>query len=195
MEAVAEQDIPGWYAFRPFYEGAVADSPPGATLVEVGVFCGRSLADLARMARASGKGLRVVGVDTFRGSPEFAGMVMWHGRPFDEAPPGALVFECFSQLHHAGLLDDVALLVSDSVRAAGLFADGSVHAVMLDGAHDEASVAADIDAWWPKVAPGGVLAGDDLDVPGFEGIRAAVASRFPAFDSDGATWIVRKEGP
>jgi hypothetical protein len=193
MESVAElESIPGWYAFRPFYERAVATAPPGATLVEVGVFCGRSLADLARMARDSGKNLRVVGVDNFRGSPEFDGMVMWEGRPFGEAPAGALVFECFTQLKAAGVLGGVSLLVADSARAAGFFADGSVHAVMLDAAHDESSVAADIAAWRGKVAPGGWLAGDDLDVPGFPGVRAAVESAFPAFDRDGATWSARR---
>lgn len=193
-EDPALDDIPGWYAFRAFYERAVASAPPGAALVEVGVFCGRSLADLARMARAAGKGLRVVGVDTFRGSPEFADMVMWEGRPFNEAPAGALVAECYTQLHRAGVLADVTLVVSDSVRAAGLFADESVQMVMIDGAHDELSVSADIAAWWPKVAPGGVMGGDDLDVPGFDGIRAAVSARFgAAFGRDGATWFVRKE--
>ena len=192
MTETCSAAIPGWYAFRPFYERAVATAPPGATLVEVGVFCGRSLADLAAMARASGKGLRVVGVDNFLGSPEFDGLVMWEGKPFGDAPPGALIFECFSQLHSAGVLGDVSVVASDSIRAAGFFPDGSVHAVMLDAAHDESSVAADIDAWWPKVAPGGFLAGDDLDVPGFPGVRAAAESRFPAFGVDGATWVVRK---
>jgi hypothetical protein len=67
--------------------------------------------------------------------------------------------------------------------------------VFLDGAHDEASVAADIDAWLPKVAPGGYLAGDDLDVSGFEGIRAAVESRFgDQFEQTGSTWLIRKGG-
>lgn len=183
--------IPGWYDFQPFYERAVAEAPPGATLVEVGVFCGRSLAHLARMASDSGKGLRVVGVDSFRGSPEFANLVMWEGRPFGEAPAGALISECYSQLDRADILDDVTLIVCDSTRAAELFADGSAWMVFLDGAHDEAGVAADIAAWGPKVAPGGYLAGDDLDVPGFPGVRAAVEAGLGTFDSDGATWYTR----
>lgn len=186
-------DIPGWYDFRGFYERAVAEAPAGASLVEVGVFCGRSLAHLAQMARGANKGISVAGVDTFRGSPEFAGLVMWEGRPFDEAPPGALIYECFSQLHRAGALDDVALVVSDSVRASRFFPDASAFMVFLDAGHDVESVARDIAAWWPKVAPGGYLAGDDLDVVGFPGIRAAVEARFGAgFERDGSTWIVRK---
>ncbi len=185
--------IPGWYGFETFYGRLVAEAPPGSTIVEVGVFCGRSLAALARMARESGKGLRVVGVDTFRGSPEFAGLVMWEGKPFESAPPAALIHECFSQLHGAGLLDDVTLVVTDSVNAARLFADGSVFAVFLDGDHSESALSADIVAWGPKVAPGGYLAGDDLDVPGFPGVRAAVERLAPDFDRDGATWYDRKE--
>lgn len=50
-----------------------------------------------------------------------------------------------------------------SVGAAKLFADGSIDFVYVDAAHDRASVAADIAAWWPKVSEHGILAGHDLD--------------------------------
>ena len=33
--------------------------------------------------------------------------------------------------------------------------------VFIDGAHDYDSVRADLEAWWPRVAPGGILAGHD----------------------------------
>jgi len=187
-------EIPGWYGFKPFYDRLIAEAPAGSTIVEVGVFCGRSLADLAHMARESGKGLRIIGVDTFRGSPEFSGLVMWEGKPFEQAPSAALIGECFSQLHGAGVLDDVTLIVSDSVKAAQLLTDGSVFAVFLDGDHSLSALSADIAAWGPKVSPGGYLAGDDLDVPGFPGVRAAVEQFSPNFKHDGATWYERKEG-
>lgn len=62
-----------------------------------------------------------------------------------------------------------------SGEAARLFAPGSVDFVYLDGAHDHASVAADLAAWWPKLAGRGVLAGHDFDDhPNHEGVRRAV---------------------
>src|SRR5688572_26017528 len=91
---------PGWYDWEWYYEQAVADAPPGSTLVEVGVFLGRSLTHLAWLAKAADKGLRVVGVDSFRGSPEFDGVV-WsrdegtgEDTRFSETPPGVLAGHC-----------------------------------------------------------------------------------------------------
>lgn len=192
----ATDEIPGWFDFRPVYERAAAEAPPGAVLVEVGVFCGKSLAFLAERR---GGDCRVVGVDTFLGSPEFVydgrsglGVRKADGTPFQEWPVGLIAQECIAGLYAKGLLGRVQLVVSDSVRAAGLFADGSVWMVMLDGAHDRASVAADIAAWWPKVAPGGLLCGDDYR-PEFPGVVAAVDAAFPGREVVGGTaWAVRK---
>jgi hypothetical protein len=49
-----------------------------------------------------------------------------------------------------------------SLEAAPLFEDASLSLVHLDGNHSHAAVSADIAAWWPKVRPGGILAGHDL---------------------------------
>jgi hypothetical protein len=189
---VVADDIPGWFTFRPFYEVLAADAPPGSTLVEVGVFCGKSLAYLA--ANTRGKGCRVLGVDTFRGSPEFAGRVTnGDGKPFEELPVGILAQLAVAHLTAAGVIDDVTLLVADSVRAAESVPDGSAWAVFLDGDHGEESVRRDIRAWWPKVAPGGLLAGDDFGSD-FPGVERAVRGSFTAVSVDPTigVWAVRK---
>lgn len=179
--------IPGWYGYRPFWEKAVATAPPGAVLVEVGVFCGRSLADLAVLARDSGKDLTVIGVDTFGGSEE-------HGF-LAGLPRGALAREAWVNLDAAGVLGDVTLLVSDSVRAARLFPGGSVWAVFLDADHSEAAVAADVRAWALKLSSGGWLGGDDVWV--FPGVKAAVDRLIPRADyhPDRCWWEVRASAP
>ena len=56
-----------------------------------------------------------------------------------------------------------------SVDAAQRVPDASLDFVYLDARHDEASVAEDIAAWWPKVRSGGILAGHDY----FDGDDAA----------------------
>lgn len=67
------------------------------------------------------------------------------------------------------------LLRHGSIEASGKFAAGSLDFVYIDGAHDYESVRADIEAWWPKLAPGGVLAGHDFDdQPIHEGVKRAV---------------------
>lgn len=175
-------DIPGWFNYAPFWDRAIATAPAGAVLVEVGVFCGKSLAHVAREALAAGKGLRVVGVDTFGGSPEHFGAAS----NLDELPPFALAAMCCQYLEAAGVLDDVTLMRSDSARAAQWFADGSVWAVFLDADHTEDAVARDVRAWRDKVAPGGWLGGDDYHT--FPGVKAAVDREFGGAASVPGCW-------
>lgn len=42
--------------------------------------------------------------------------------------------------------------------------------VFVDGDHRAHAVASDIAGWWPKLAPGGVMLGDDLDWPETRGV-------------------------
>ena len=65
------------------------------------------------------------------------------------------------------------MLQMTSQEAAAYCGDG-YDLVFLDGAHDYYSVAADIAAWYPKVRPGGILAGHDYDHPRFKGVALAV---------------------
>lgn len=42
------------------------------------------------------------------------------------------------------------------------FKDGSLSFCYLDGRHDKEAVAADLNAWWKKIAPGGLFGGHDF---------------------------------
>lgn len=166
-------EIPGWFGFAAYSDMVVQLAPPGSTLVELGVFCGKSLVYLAQKAKAANKRLKVVGVDTFRGSPEFVEKVFFDKTPIFECHPGTIIKETFGMLHNAGLnYRDVQLIVADSSAAADFFADRSVYSVMIDADHSEAAVRCDIEAWYPKLVPGGWMAGDDIHL--FPGVRAAV---------------------
>jgi hypothetical protein len=82
-----------------------------------------------------------------------------------------------------------------SLDAAPLVADGSLDLVFIDAVHLYEDVLADVAAWLPKVAPGGVLAGDDY-TPAFRGVIDAVDEVFPAavrrVDRATGVWHVRK---
>jgi len=70
---------------------------------------------------------------------------------------------------------EIALWRLPSVRAASLMADGSAfHFVYIDGNHSEQAVYADLEAWAPRILPGGVLAGHD-HYDGQTGVLRAVA--------------------
>lgn len=164
------EQIPGWFDWQPLYQQWARELPDGATIVEVGVFKGRSFAFLAVEALNSGKRRRLCAVDTWQGSPEHADdPAVQAGALFATFRDGVLV-PLAPHLALDGV--EVAPYALPSVTAAARFADASVDAVFIDGAHDRQSVAADLRAWWPKVKPGGQIAGHDLDWPS---VRQAVA--------------------
>ena len=77
----------------------------------------------------------------------------------------------------------------ESVLAAGLFQEETLDFVFIDANHWKC--AEDIEAWWPKVKQGGVLAGDDY-VQIHEG-KAAVDAAFPRCETHGRIWWQQKE--
>lgn len=66
----------------------------------------------------------------------------------------------------------VSLLRHLSLDAAPQFGDGSLDFVYLDGNHSYEAVLADLDAWYPKVKPGGLFGGhdylNDVTTPGWD---------------------------
>ncbi len=158
--------IPGWFDYQTLYDAAVERVPSAGALVEVGSWLGRSTAYLAAKIKQSGKSLRFYTVDHTLGSnePEHAAAVNAAGGNF----AGALV----NNLVQCGVFDAVVPILTSSLEASRLFAAGSLDFVFLDAAHDYASVRDDIAAWWPKIAPGGMLAGHDYQPDWPEVIRA-----------------------
>lgn len=161
--------VPGWFDYAELYERVVRDAPPGSVLVEVGVFCGKSLIHLGGCAKEANKGLTVVGVDTFAGSPE-------HQEALSGQSAGAIIHDAYTHIAEAGLLDAVTLVAAPSVRAAKMLAPSRPWFVFLDADHSEEAVRADIDAWATHLADGGILAGHDYHT--FPGVKAAVDDIF-----------------
>ena len=68
--------------------------------------------------------------------------------------------------------------VEDAVEAAASFPDAHASFIILDAAHEEDDVRAELEAWLPKLAPGGYLLVHDYDAytaPNFyPGVKAAV---------------------
>lgn len=63
-----------------------------------------------------------------------------------------------------------------SLEYAKAVADWSQEFVYIDGMHNLSSVSADLRAWWPKLKPGGVMAGHDYAPlnPELVGVSVAV---------------------
>jgi hypothetical protein len=173
------RDIPGWFQWRRHQEEAAAHFPDGSWFVEVGCYLGRSICSLAEVVSGSHPNARIIGVDTGRGSgPEGAGDIDAHG-PAVAHGGGTLAGLLHRNIVSCGFADVIDLVISDSVAAAGIFADNSLAWVHIDARHDYPSVAADIDAWAPKVRSGGWLSGDDYHAEHWPGVVQAVSERLP----------------
>ncbi len=186
------RDIHGWFDYEDFYRFLVAEIPHGGSFVEVGCWLGRSIAAFDAFAKEAGKKITISVVDTFDGKPandEHAAILEAHGGNVEQAfraNVGAL-----------GVMIE-SVMATDST-CARYYGQQIIDAVFIDADHSEEAVSADISAWWPKVKPGGILAGHDYDEAG---VRAAVADHFPIgkdsrhgigeVQTMGRCWYVRK---
>lgn len=147
--------VVGAFDFPDVYRMIVDNAPKGATIVEVGVYAGKSLAYLAEYASFRGRVLDIVGIDRFDNCAS---------SPDDGPLP---YVDHMAEVGH--MLDKYCqpniprLIRCDSDKAAELFRNGSVFAIWLDADHSREAVANDIRAWLPKLAENGVIGGHDYD--------------------------------
>jgi hypothetical protein len=182
--------IPGWPTggLLPFYAGLAHTCPDHTPLVEVGCWLGASVIPLAKALKKLGRrGVLVYAVDTFDGgpsaTPEMRQLV---------ADRGGSLFEDFrANLVIHGVEDFVVPMQLSSLEAAQRFRPESVHCVTIDADHTEASVAADITAWLPRVRVGGVLAGHDY--ADYVGVAAAVKRLLPKHNHWENMWSYEKQ--
>ncbi|WP_437798408.1 class I SAM-dependent methyltransferase [Sorangium sp. So ce693] len=137
----------------------------GGAMVEVGSWKGLSTAYVGRLAAKNGVALHCV--DTWGGSSDkYADR--YRAMLAAEDVPGAFR----ANMAALGIQPDVLRMASTD--AAARFADASLDLVFLDGSHDRAAVLADLEAWWPRLKPGAVLAGHDHNED-HAGVMEAVA--------------------
>jgi hypothetical protein len=82
-----------------------------------------------------------------------------------------------------------------SVEAARRVPDGSLDFVYIDARHDYDSVLEDLDAWFSKVKPGGILAGHDYADGDFEQGRFGVKSAVDEFFGRLGLHVHATQGP
>lgn len=182
--------IPGWFSAEGLYRDAVRRASDGAHFVECGAWVGRSASFMAVEILNSHKKIRFDVVDHFRGSDG-------PGDPtgvLARREPGGTVRAAFVR-NMAPVAHAVRVVEKTSVEAAAEYPDKSLDFVMIDAAHDEDSVRADILAFLPKMKPGGWLIGDDYTYA-HPGVKLAVDAIFgDSVDiSHPPCWVVRIPG-
>jgi cephalosporin hydroxylase len=185
---VSYQDIKGYFNFEDIYSDAVREAPKGATLVEVGVFFGRSLAFLAREALCRGRDdLQIVGVDPW----EF-------GSPHPEADVEAILqasggnsYYAFCQQMCTHAPEEYERVSIYKAKSSQVCAAIKPWLVFIDADHSYEGVRDDIATWRPLIQPGGIIAGHDYD-PQFPGVAKAVDEAFgPGHFAPPSSWRVR----
>jgi len=147
-------DISGWFTETDarFAARLCRRVRPGV-VVEIGVFRGRATAIMAPLCRSAGCEYHVV--DNFRGGADSKDPATVAQRS------GRVLTDFRRNMKSLSLWDYITVHKSDSRAATAIFANESVEMCFIDADHTFEGVTGDMKAWWPKIKPGGVMAGHD----------------------------------
>ena len=179
---------------------AAAAAVPGAPLLEVGSYCGKSSVYLGAAARAGDTVL--VAVDHHRGSEENQPGWEWHEPDLVDPAVGRMdTLPLFRRtVFEAGLEGTVVALVGDSPTVARFWTTPCA-LVFIDGGHGEEPATVDYECWTPKVAVGGYLAIHDVFPDPADGGRppyeriylpALESGRFAEVSATGSLRVLRR---
>jgi hypothetical protein len=175
--------VPGWFNYWPFYQEIAEILKDGDHIAEVGVWLGRSVIYLAQELKRQGKSCEIHTYDTFQGEdnqPEHQAVVDEYGGSIREA--------FYDNVKRCGVSELFSVTQCDSAAGASFHENDEMAFVFIDAAHDYESVKRDIQAWLPKVKPGGILAGHDIQ---HEEVQRAVKELLPAAKVCGPVWVYR----
>lgn len=156
-----------WFSYPNLYSLVVKNAVNGSKFVEVGSWKGKSAAFMCVEIANSMKDIDFYCVDTWEGSVEHQVLNK------NELPE---LYDLFLK-NMEPVKSYFTPLKMTSIDASLMFADKSLDFVFIDASHEYAHVLLDIDAWLPKVKPGGILAGHDY-TPSWPGVVKAVNERF-----------------
>jgi hypothetical protein len=171
-----------------------------AVAVEVGAWKGATSTVFANAMRQARPDSCLVCVDTWLGSIEHftnPPSPEWDLRPLLEHGFPRLYEHWLTTIIHENAQDIVVPLANTSTTAAKWFSRVGLNPgfIFIDAGHDEDDVTTDINAWWPLLQPGGILAGDDWS-PMWPGVVQAV-TKFCEYNDltpqvIGPNWIIQK---
>tara|TARA_Y100001937_G_C6980720_1_gene267560 strand:+ start:33 stop:656 length:624 start_codon:yes stop_codon:yes gene_type:complete len=183
--------IPGWFNYSESYDHIVDLIPDDGKIVEIGSFLGRSTHYLATsLMNANKENVKIYCVDTFEGSPEHVNLKLPNN-----------FFSIFKENLKFFIGREMVIPYqgrSDSEDILSKFEDGSIDYIMIDGAHEHEPVLDDIENWWPKLKPDGIMLGDDF---GLESVSEAVRQMMTKLKTEGfsvngsteQTWFTSKD--
>lgn len=157
------EQITGWFSRDEAIamQRIVKQLAPGARLVELGSFQGRSSVVIASVLS---KDSRLYCVDHFEGSAEHQG----------QADLDNLLEIFINNIKKFHVDNKIRALAMTTLEAATKFTEKSLDLVFIDASHDYESVKSDILQWYPKIKPGRFLICHDYQTPGWPGVAQAI---------------------
>jgi hypothetical protein len=87
---------------------------------------------------------------------------IWNDRIVDGIELEMIRSETLAKHKHSAFKDKIVFLEKSSIDAVKDFEDESLDFIFIDADHAYESVLNDLNAWYPKVKSGGLLAGHDI---------------------------------
>lgn len=136
-----------------------ASWPVSGDIVELGSWVGLTTSYLATACKIRGSG-RVYAVDTFAGTKEDDAHY-----PSVERFGGSTLTAFREQIARAEMSAVVHEVISLTTAAAKSYRGNPIRVLLIDADHSYAGVRSDFEAWWPFVAPGGLIIFHDYAMP------------------------------
>ena len=146
--------------------------------VELGTWKGGSAIAVARVVRAWGGTVTCVDAWELNVGPE------WY-----RDLGGTSIAECAANLARAGVNASTRLIQAATGEAARAWL-GPIDYLYVDADHSYEGCLADLEAWWPHVRVGGLIAGDDYDDP-----RHGVTQAWDEFEAKHGQAFERRQTP
>lgn len=180
FQDILPSDLQGWGSYEPVFEELIGEVKP-KLIVEVGTWKGASAIHMAKLCRKHNIDTEIVCVDTWLGNWQH-----WSRESGPGSRTDLRLKNGFPQLYYQFLSNvishDVSQIITPlpltGVAGAKLFEHHNIYAdlIYIDGDHEYQSVSMDLQLWLTRLAPGGVLLGDDFEWPGVQRAAKEIAS-------------------
>ncbi|MGD1808133.1 class I SAM-dependent methyltransferase [Dapis sp. BLCC M126] len=195
---VTPTNIPGWYlkTHVDFFNFMITYLPQQCTVLECGVFFGRSTIDVAKRLQLAGKKFHIFAVDSFFWGgwikrENFLSEELRHEFDRVVSECGKDMLEIFRhyllKYNFENVITPVKSLIVDYAEKVE---DNSIDLCYIDSSHEYQKTINEINALLPKIKVGGWLCGDDYDK---EAVKNAVLETIPqakAWDN-GRIWYLQ----
>lgn len=165
-------DLQGWGSLDPMFADLLTQLRP-RLIAEIGTWKGASAIHQAEISRKLGFDCEIVCVDTWLGNWQHRARPTGEGSISDlclKSGYPMLYYQFLSNVILSGVDDIITPLPLPSLSAVKLFEHYKLrpNLVYIDADHEYESVSQDLPVWFERLAPGGILCGDDFTWPGVE---------------------------